>query len=122
MSRRYQPLVLVVEDEPLVRMVAADGLNDEGFDVLEAGSAQEALDILNARSDVGVLFTDVNMPGSVDGVQLARLVHERWPNLRVVVTSGREPGDLRSLLRDAAFVPKPYLPYEIAQVIHRLVR
>lgn len=116
MGRARQPLVLVVEDEPLVRMVAAEGLYDAGFEVIEAESADDALDILAARDDVGVLFTDVNMPGSVDGAELARLVHDRWPELRIVITSGRDFVGA-GLPEDGRFVAKPYNPGEIARVI-----
>ena len=112
------PLVLVVEDEPFVRMIAAEGLEDAGFEVIEAASADEALAILNTRNDVGVLFTDVNMPGSVDGVELARMVHQRWPDLRIIVTSGR---DRPAMPEDGRFVPKPYRPGQVAHVIEELI-
>jgi len=113
------PLVLVVEDEPFVRMIAAEGLEDAGFEVIEAASADEALHILDTREDVGVLFTDVNMPGSVDGVELARMVHRRWPDLRIIVTSGR---DRPPVPDDSLFLPKPYRPREVAHVIEELIR
>jgi CheY-like chemotaxis protein len=70
-------LVLLVEDEPIVRMIASDSLEEAGFDVVEASNAQEAMAILAARDDVGVLFTDVDMPGKLDGLALAGLVHTR---------------------------------------------
>lgn len=101
-------------------MVAAEGLYDAGFDVIEASSADDALRILNSRGDVGVLFTDVNMPGSVDGVELARLVHERWPELLIVVTSGRDHSRL-DLPQEGRFVPKPYKPDDVAHVIEQLI-
>ncbi|MDB5452790.1 MAG: response regulator receiver [Caulobacteraceae bacterium] len=121
MGHSNQPLVLVVEDEPFVRMIAAEGLEDAGFEVLEADSADAALRILNSRSDVRVLFTDINMPGSVDGVELARLVHERWPELRIVITSGREQPAAAEIPDDGRFVPKPYRPREVAHVIEELI-
>jgi len=111
-------LVLVVEDEPFVRMIAAEGLEDAGFNVIEAATADEALRILSSRDDVGVLFTDVNMPGSVDGVELARLVHERWPALRIVITSGK---DRPAVPDDGRFLPKPYRPGQVARVIEQLI-
>ena len=72
-------VILLVEDEVLVRMVAADVLSDAGFTVLESASAEEALMLLETRPDVQVLFTDVNMPGALDGLGLAQAVHDRSP-------------------------------------------
>src|SRR3954470_2914165 len=115
------PLVLVVEDEPLVRMVAAEGLEDAGFEVLEAESADDALRILNERSDVGVLFTDVNMPGHFDGVELARLVHERCRTLRMVFPSGGDHMMKPHLPDDGGLVPKPYRTHEVVHVIEEMI-
>src|SRR5580692_10441147 len=81
------PTVLVVEDEGLVRQMSADELADAGYQVLEAANSREAIAILETGAGVAVLFTDVNMPGDLDGLDLARLVHERWPNVRLLVTS-----------------------------------
>ena len=121
MGQVTHPLVLVVEDEPLVRMVAAESLEDAGFEVIEAESAADALRILSSRSDVGVLFTDVNMPGDIDGVELARLVHERWPALRIVVTSGKDHLKKSELPDDGRFVPKPYRTHEVVHLIEEMV-
>ncbi|HET9160801.1 MAG TPA: response regulator [Caulobacteraceae bacterium] len=121
MGRTDHTLVLVVEDEPFVRMIAAEGLEDAGFEVIEAASADDALEILDSRDDVGVLFTDVNMPGSVDGVGLARMVHERWPQLRIVITSGMDRPRRGEIPDDGRFVPKPYRPGEVAHVIEELI-
>jgi two-component system, response regulator PdtaR len=120
MGHGTHPLVLVVEDEPLVRMVAAEGLEDAGFEVLEAESAADALDILNRRPDVDFLFTDVNMPGDVDGVELARLVHERWPALRIVVTSGKDHVKKSDIPDQGRFVPKPYRTHEVVHLIEEM--
>jgi CheY-like chemotaxis protein len=121
MTRSSQPLVLVVEDEPLVRMIATEGLEYEGFPVIEAASAEDALAILSNRNDVGVLFTDVNMPGKIDGVELARMVHERWPALRIVITSGREVVGRSAIPDDGRFVAKPYRTGDVARLIEELV-
>ena len=121
MEHKQQPLVLVVEDEPFVRMVATEGLEDAGFEVIEAASADDALRILSSRDDVGVLFTDINMPGSCDGVELARLVHERWPALRIVITSGKEHLRASEIPDEGRFVPKPYWPGQIADVIEEMI-
>jgi two-component system, response regulator PdtaR len=102
-------VVLLAEDEALVRMFAADLLRDEaGFKVIEAVNADEALTVLEATSDVRALVTDVEMPGSLDGFTLARLVHKAWPHIGIVVVSARVgpgPGDMPL---GARFVAKPY--------------
>ena len=106
MTPSKQVLVLLVEDEPTVRMIAFDGLEDAGFDVVEAANAEEAMTILTNRSDVGVLFTDVDMPGDLNGLDLADLVHGRWPAIRLVVTSGRSL--TRAMPAAGRFIGKPY--------------
>lgn len=103
------PVVLLVEDEPLVRMTSADELEETGFQVLEAANADVALAVLEARSDeVQVLFTDVNMPGSMDGVALAEQVHARWPHIRLLISSGYARPRPDEIPDDGRFVPKPY--------------
>src|SRR5215217_2575185 len=90
-------VVLVVEDEPLVRAVAVDALEDAGFEVLEAATADYAVAVLGQRSDIRVLFTDVEMPGQLNGFQLARFALEHYQRVRVIVGSGRShprPGDM----------------------------
>jgi len=87
-------VVLVVDDEELLRLHAADLLEEEGFEVIEAPNAEAALQVLASRPDVRLLFTDIHMPGPLDGMDLARRVHERWPHVLLVVTSGRgRPSD-----------------------------
>jgi CheY-like chemotaxis protein len=97
-------VVLVVEDETLVRLLANDILTDAGYRVLEAHDGQEALTVLEVHDDVRVLFTDVNMP-NVDGLSLAKIVSERWPHIGVVIASGvaEAPEGFR-------FIRKPYEP------------
>ncbi len=107
---RNQSTVLVVEDEPFVRMLGADVLESAGFNVIEACSADEALSVLASRSDVCVVFTDVEMPGSLDGLDLAWRIHERWPQIGVVLTSGRRMIEAQAMPDQDAFVPKPYAP------------
>jgi two-component system, response regulator PdtaR len=80
------PVVLLVEDELLVRMTAADTLEEAGFQVLKAADADIAIAVMEARSaEVQVLFTDVDMPGSMDGMELAEQVHARWPHVRLLI-------------------------------------
>jgi CheY-like chemotaxis protein len=103
------PLVLVVEDEPLVRMTALDELEEAGFQVLEAVNADEALKVLATRSDeVQVLFTDVHMPGSMDGIALAEQVHQRWPHILLLISSGRARLDPDEIPDHGRFLAKPY--------------
>jgi len=114
---RSRALILLVEDEPLVRMVGADLLEEAGFEVLEASNGDEALSVLETRPDVRVLFTDINMPGSLDGLELAQLVHRRWPEVGLLVTSGRLQLHSDDIPDNGHFVPKPYEP---ASVIRQL--
>jgi DNA-binding NtrC family response regulator len=100
--------VLVVDDEVLVRQVSVVQLEDAGYQVLEASSADEALSVLDSDQSIGVLFTDVNMPGELNGLELARLVHERWPAVRLILTSGRGEISQADMPDDGRFLPKPY--------------
>jgi two-component system, response regulator PdtaR len=112
--------VLVVEDEPLVRMFAADFLDEAGFKVFEAVNAEEAITLLQARPDIQAVVTDIELPGGMNGFELAQVVHQRWPGVAVIATSGRErpiPGDLPD---SVPFISKPYLPATIAALIRRL--
>jgi len=94
-------------------MMAADMLEDAGLAVIEAASADEALEILESRSDIGVLVTDMEMPGSMNGFALAARVAERWPHIRLVITSGRCRPAPRDVPDHGMFVPKPYLVEQV---------
>ena len=112
------PVVLVVEDEGFVRLMAVDMLEDAGFEVIEAGTADEAWAILERSSnDVSVLFTDVDMPGSMNGFDLASRVAERWPHIRLVITSGRHWPQNEDLPDDGQFVHKPYHVGQIVSAV-----
>lgn len=113
------PIVLVVEDDAVVRMMARDLLEDASFEVLEAVSADEALRLLEERSDIEVLFIDVDMPGSRNGFEFASLVAERWPRIRLVITFGRcEPRD-EDVPDAGQFLPKPYRLSGIVRAIRQ---
>ncbi len=101
-------VVLVVEDEPLQRMMAVDLVLDAGFDVVEAWSADEAVTILENRTDIRIVFTDVDMPGSMDGLKLAAAIRDRWPPIEVIVTSGHARMSDVTLPVGSVFFPKPY--------------
>src|ERR1700761_3193138 len=109
------PTVLVVEDEPLVRMLAVDYLERAGFAVLEADCASDALKTLADHHEVDVLFSDVNMPG-MDGVERARRVHETAPEIRVILTSGRDV-PCKCIPGHGAFLPKPYFESEVTRLV-----
>ena len=100
-------VVLVVEDELLLRMRAVDMVEDAGFTSVEAVDADEAVAILESRSDISLLFTDIQMPGSMDGLKLAHAVHRRWPSIKIILVSGQlELPDLDIPL-DSRFFGKP---------------
>ena len=111
--------VLIVEDEPLVRMGAVNIIEDAGFEVIEAASAEEAMRILECRSDIRVVFTDIHMPGSMDGLKLAHAVRNRWPPIKIIVTSGRDLITKQDLPKGGRFFAKPYDPIEITGVLRK---
>lgn len=100
--------VLLVEDEALIRMDIADQLMDEGYAVFEAANADEAVAILEREPFVHILFTDIDMPGSMDGLKLAAAVHDRWPPIKIVVTSGHRLVELTDIPDGSVFYAKPY--------------
>ena len=112
------PVILVVEDETLVRLVANECLTEAGFRVLEARDGQEALTILSAQPNVQALVSDIRMP-NLDGVSLAKLVRERWPEIGIVLTSA----ELRPVgtPADIAFLPKPYREAKLIQAVRAAI-
>ncbi|KQT82122.1 response regulator [Methylobacterium sp. Leaf466] len=117
------PVVLLVEDDGLLLMEAADTLSDAGFRVLEASHADKALKLLQDHDDVGVLMTDVDMPqGSMDGFALARLVARRWPSIPVLVVSGMGTPGPHDLPDGARFIPKPYEPATLVRTLRAFVQ
>ena len=115
--------VLLVEDEVLIRLVTAEMLRDEGFEVFEARDGDEARALLNDPDDFDVLFTDVRMPGTLDGIDLVLLVRRRHPTIPVLVVSGYAANIMRRLsgLQPAAvLISKPYSLAKVADVLHRL--
>jgi CheY-like chemotaxis protein len=115
-----QPTILVIEDEPLIRMTVADDLRDAGFEVLEASNADEALLLFEQQSSIHAIFTDIDMPGVLDGLKLAWVVKERWPTVEIVITSGhRNVGDCDMPDR-AVFFPKPYAHKPVIAALSRL--
>jgi two-component system, response regulator PdtaR len=121
-NARKRPVVLIVEDEYLVRTGTRAAVEMAGFDVLEAGDADEAIAILTARNDVSLIFTDLHMPGSMDGLKLAHFVRDRWPPIKIVATSARVRITASDLPEGGRFLPKPYSAADIASTLHELVQ
>ena len=112
--------VLVVEDETFIRMDVVEMLRAAGFDILEATNADEAIQMLERHFDIRLMFTDIDMPGSTNGLKLAGTVSDRWPPVRIIATSGHfkiQDGDLPA---DARFIPKPYQPAQIISAVREL--
>jgi CheY-like chemotaxis protein len=113
--------VLVVEDEALISEWVSEVLADEGFEVHAVATAEEAVAYLNQAGDVDVLFTDINLPGPMDGARLAQVARARKPQLSVIYASGRLPAlDPHVRVPGSTFVPKPYMPSQIVALISRL--
>lgn len=121
MGSQQATTVLVVEDEGLVRLDAAESLRDAGFEVLEASDAREALETMEQRDDIGVVFTDIDMPGGMDGLELARRVRRARPCTRLILTSGSMRPDPRLMPADGAFLSKPYSTDVVASTIRRMM-
>lgn len=107
MSSSKRTNVLVVEDEMVLRMRAIDIVEDAGFSAIEATNADQALGVLEARSDISLLFSDIQMPGSIDGLKLAHAVHERWPNIKIILVSGQINPSADEKPKDSRFFGKP---------------
>ena len=120
-AAKKRRLVLIVEDDRLLRMDALDMIEEAGFDVLEAGDADEAIAILEARADVQAIFTDIEMPtGSINGLRLAHDVHHRWPTMVIIVTSGQSAIPEGDLPTGGRFFAKPYSFPEVTNTIRDL--
>jgi CheY-like chemotaxis protein len=121
MEKQRRLVVLVVEDEPLLLIDAVDLVTEAGFQAIGVKSADEAIRILESRDDIRIVFTDVNMPGSMDGIRLAHAVRHRWPPIEIIVTSGLTLANVQELLPErGVFFPKPYTPAQVASALHRL--
>jgi CheY-like chemotaxis protein len=116
-----KPVVLVVEDEPILRLHAVDIIEDAGFEVVEASSADEAIAILDSRRDIRVVFTDIDMPGSMDGIRLAAAIRDRWPPIELILTSGHVKLGDHDIPERGLFFSKPYRTADIQQAIARFV-
>jgi DNA-binding NtrC family response regulator len=120
MGTTLKPCLLVVEDDGLIRLDLVDTLEDMGFRVLNAKNADEALEVLEATDEVVAVLTDIDMPGSINGIGLAKAVHERWPPLKVIVVSGRYDPAAGVLPPGAKFLTKPVTETVINQILREI--
>ncbi len=114
-------VIMVVEDEAIIRMEAVQMLEDAGFWVVEAGNAHDAISILESRNDIRAIFTDINMPGTMDGMRLARTARDRWPPIHLIVTSGLVSPNDDDLPPGGKFIPKPYDLRHVIKTIRALL-
>ncbi|CAN7318602.1 response regulator [Devosia sp. LjRoot3] len=114
-------IILVVEDEPLVSMALVDDLEATGFVVLEAANAAAAVKLLESRNDIRLIITDVDMPGSMDGLMLAAAVADRWPPIRIIVVSGHRDVEISDIPTGSAFYSKPYRTAEIIETMNQML-
>src|SRR3979490_956182 len=121
LSQSQRPVVLIVEDELLLRMNAVEMIETAGFEAIEAANADEAIAILESRLDITVVFTDIQMPGSMDGLKLARAVRGRWPPIKIIATSGQLDVGETDLPEGGRFLAKPYSPMQVAGVLRELI-
>jgi two-component system, response regulator PdtaR len=113
--------VLVVEDDFLNRLHAVNLVEDAGYIAVEASNADEAITILEARKDIRIVFTDIDMPGSMDGLKLAHAIRERWPPIELILTSGHFDLSDDEIPERGRFFPKPYLDQEIISALQHFV-
>lgn len=115
-------IVLVVEDEPILRMIAVDIVEESGFAALEAANADEAIDLLETNADIRLIFTDIDMPkGSMNGLKLAAAVRSRWPPVKIIVVSGHYKAKSEELPDGALFFMKPYPQAQVVAAIQKMV-
>ncbi|MFH1340893.1 MAG: response regulator [Pseudomonadota bacterium] len=114
-------VVLVVEDEMLLRMRAVDMVEDAGFTSVEAVDADQAIAILESRSDIALLFTDIQMPGEMDGLGLAHAVHERWPPIKIILVSGQLKLTRTDIPANSRFFGKPLAATEMIAEMRNMI-
>src|ERR1700691_1607404 len=117
---RLSPVILIVEDELLLRMDSAEVIENAGYKVVQAANADDAIAILTARPNIHVVFTDIQMPRSMDGLKLARFVRDRWPPIKIVATSGLVGVGEGDLPEGGVFIAKPYTATRIAATLRSM--
>ena len=119
-SNKPKDLVLVVEDEALIRMHCAEMIRDLGFEVIEAVDADQAISLLESVPGIKAVFTDIQMPGSMDGLKLAAAIRDRWPPVALLITSGKVRPPTNDMPAGARFISKPYSPWQLKEQLHSL--
>ena len=114
-------IVLMVEDEPMIRMLGAEVLTHAGYSVIEAADAEAALQVLENDRQIRLLFTDINMPGELDGLALAHRVCLSWPDIRLLIVSGRSAPSMTQMPHCARFLPKPYELDELVELVRQIL-
>ena len=110
----------MVEDEPLLRLMAADLVEDAGFEAVEASCADDAVRILERRPDIRIVFTDIDMPGGMDGIKLAAAIRDRWPPIEIILTSGKPAPEQRDIPARGVFFAKPYRRDLVTETMRRM--
>jgi two-component system, response regulator PdtaR len=113
-------VVLVVESEALIRLSAVHIVQDAGYEAIATGNADEAIAVLESRSDIRAVFTDIHMSGTMDGLRLARAVQRRWPPIHVIVTSGLIVAPDKEFAQKWRFIRKPYSEQHVTDALHDL--
>ena len=121
-GRSVGKVVLVVEDDPILLLHSTDLIEGAGFDVIEARNADEAIAILEKRTDIAIVFTDVEMPGTMDGLKLARAVRERWPPVHLILASGRTSPLADEMPAGSRFFAKPYNDAALVNALHDMAK
>lgn len=116
-----KPVVLVVEDSPMIRMGAVDLVRSAGYEALEASNADEAIHVLESRDDIDLVFTDVQMPGTMDGIKLSHYIRDRWPPVKLIVASGAAILEESMLPGGSRFFSKPYDEVSITEAMAHLL-
>ena len=110
-------VILIVEDDGFINLMASDDLKRAGYDVVSVYSADEAIRVLENRNDIWLIFTDIDLPGSMDGLRLAAAVGDRWPPIHIIITTGRSRPSDNLLPKGSAFLAKPYPAGELVHAV-----
>jgi CheY-like chemotaxis protein len=111
------PTILVVEDEPLLSLNISEALRDKGYEAIAVTNADDAIKVLESRDDIHTIFTDINMPGSMDGLKLAAAVRDRWPPVNIIVTTGMKAPRRDEMPASSLFIAKPYRNTEVIEAV-----
>lgn len=120
-SPHVRQTILIVEDETLLLMDAVDMVEEAGFEALEASNADQAIEILASRADIRIVLTDIDMPGSMDGLKLAQYVRGRWPPIEIIIVSGHRTVPTEEMPERGLFFSKPYSRHAMTVAMRRLV-